>query len=694
MSTLVTGAPIASIPRLAKNLRRAARRAAGDPHVLLAVGLAVPTVLVHLLEPTAASTGVVALCVLYIAVQTILATASTLGARIGVLARPVPRLTLAVVFVTVVVNQTGDASFRPLNGLYIPVVTMAAAYGGREALIIGALAAVGYFGPAIVSGEHLDNVLQRGMVLITVCVLLIVGTRQTVSKLEQALHRLRLTMGDARRRNRQVEAVEAVGRTLAARGPEAETLEQVMDLLHDNLGYSHVSIYLVDGAVLRLGAQRGYEHPIETFDGTSGVIGRVMRTHRPELITDVTRDPDFVDAAGDVTSEICAPLLVDNELLGAVNVESNRAGIDETDLNSLLLVADRIASALALARERRLLAERADLFQRLTAFGNVVTGSLDADTLYPTIVGGVRHVLDSDIAVLTVLDRATGRYHIRAMSGAADMTYVGAEIRPGEGIAGRAIRERTEVVDDHFTRERFAAGVREAKVPGAMVAIGVPLIRDGVVVGALSVTRNDLRVPFSRIEREAASVLGHQVALAVTNTFLHSDVTEASVRDPLTGLFNRRHLDASIDRFLASRRRLDPGERRPAAVILFDLDHFGAFNKRHGHRIGDMVLRGFGELLLERFRASDLVARYGGEEFVAVLEGATLDDAVRIANEVRLAWAARAFTGVDGEPLHATVSAGCARLEDSASSAEDLFTAADVGLAMAKAAGRDLVVAA
>ena len=694
MSTLVAGARTASLPRLVRNLRRAARRAAGDPHVLLAVGLTVPTILVHLLEPTSASTGVVALCLLYVAVQTILSTASTLGARIGVLARPVPRLTLAVLFVTVVVNQTGDASFRPLNGLYIPVVTMAAAYGGREALVIGGLAAVGYFGPALLSGEHLDNTIQRGMVLTTVCILLVVGTRQTVSKLEQALHRLRLTMGDARRRNRQVEAVEAVGRALAARGPEAGTLVQVMDLLHDNLGYSHVSIYLVDGAKLRLGAQRGYEHPIETFDGTSGVIGRVIRTRRPELVSDVTRDPDFVDAAGDVTSEVCAPLLVDDELLGVVNVESNRGAVDESDLNSLLLVADRIASALALARERRLLAERADLFQRLTAFGSSVTGSLEAETLYPTIVDAVRRVLESDIAVLTVLDRATGRYHIRAMSGAADMGFVGTEIRPGEGIAGRAIRERTEVVDERFTRDRFAAGVREAKVEAPMAAIGVPLVRDGVVVGALSVTRSDPSPPFSRIEREAASVLGHQVALAVTNTFLHSDVTEASVRDPLTGLFNRRHLDASIDRFLAARRRRAPDKRVPAAAILFDLDHFGAFNKRHGHRIGDMVLRGFGELLLERFRASDLVARYGGEEFVAVLEGASLDDAVRIANEVRLAWSAKTFTGVDGEPLHATVSAGCARLEDDATSAEDLFTAADVGLAMAKAAGRDLVVAA
>ena len=149
-----------------------------------------------------------------------------------------------------------------------------------------------------------------------------------------ALHRLRLEMGATRRRNRQVEAVEAVGRALAARGPEPDTLEQVMDLLHDSLGYSHVSIYLVDGDKLRLGAQRGYERPDrDVRRDQRRVIGRVIRNRRAELITDVARDPDFLDVAGDVTSEICAPLVVDDELLGVVNIESNRGTLDETDLD-------------------------------------------------------------------------------------------------------------------------------------------------------------------------------------------------------------------------------------------------------------------------------------------------------------------------------------------------------------------------
>lgn len=694
MSMMVAGAERAAVPRLARTVRRAVRRSLSDTHVLLSIGLTVPTVVIHVFDPEAASLAVIALCLMFVAAQVILSLAPSQGTFGRWLSRPVFRLAFAVVCMTAVVNQTGDAGFRPLAALYIPIITMAAVYGSRETLIVGLLAGVGYLSPALMSGQQVDNAIQRGVALASVAFVLAIGTRRTISSLEQALHRLRLTMSESRRRSRQVEAVEAVGRTLARRGPEAETLEQVIDLLHDNLGYSHVSVYLVDRDKFRLGAQRGYEHPIEVFDGSRGVIGRVIRNRRPELVTDPARDPDFVDAAGAVTSEVCAPLMVDDELLGVVNVESVHGLLDDSDLGLVLLVADRIASALALARERRTLAERVELFQRLTAFGSSVTGSLDVGTLYPAIVDGVRRVLESDIAVLTVLDRSTGRYHIRAMSGAADMDFIGAEIRTGEGVAGRAIRDRTTVVDELYSRDRFPEGVKAARVVDQMTALGLPLIRDGVVVGALSVTRWDLEIPFSRIEREAAEVLGHQVALAVTNTFLHSDVTEASVRDPLTGLYNRRHLDASVDRFLAARRRQKPAQRVPTAVILFDLDHFGAFNKRHGHRVGDTVLRGFGELLLDRFRASDLVARYGGEEFVAILEGATLDDAVRIANEVRIAWAERTFSGADGEPLHATVSAGCARLEDAAASAEDLFTAADVGLAMAKAAGRDLVVAA
>jgi len=178
------------------------------------------------------------------------------------------------------------------------------------------------------------------------------------------------------------------------------------------------------------------------------------------------------------------------------------------------------------------------------------------------------------------------------------------------------------------------------------------------------------------------------------NSFLHADITELSIRDPLTGLYNRRHLDASLERMMALRKRSPVAQRGLVSVIMFDLDMFGAFNKLHGHQIGDNVLRTFANLLRERFRAADLVARYGGEEFVAVLEGATLDDTVKVADEVRREWSERIHPGANGRSLRATVSAGCAALDPESTSIDPLFAAADVGLAMAKHAGRNRVVAA
>jgi diguanylate cyclase len=129
-------------------------------------------------------------------------------------------------------------------------------------------------------------------------------------------------------------------------------------------------------------------------------------------------------------------------------------------------------------------------------------------------------------------------------------------------------------------------------------------------------------------------------------------------------------------------------------VIMFDLDHFGDFNKHHGHQVGDEALRAFAQILQGRFRGSDVLARYGGEEFIAVLPGARVADAVRVADSIREELAATTVPGSDGRPLAITVSAGCSGADDPKVTVDELIRGADVGLAMAKRGGRDRVVAA
>jgi diguanylate cyclase (GGDEF)-like protein len=282
---------------------------------------------------------------------------------------------------------------------------------------------------------------------------------------------------------------------------------------------------------------------------------------------------------------------------------------------------------------------------------------------------------------------------VRAVRG-GDAEGIGREILPGEGLAGRAIRDRVAVLDDAFGPEQVPQSVRGLEMPPVTHGLGLPLIRDGVVVGALTVGRTADGAAFSELEREGLQLLAGHAALAVANAYLHAEMSELAVRDPLTGLANRRHFDEALDRMLAVYRRDRLGDPRPLSAIMFDLDHFGAFNKEHGHQVGDAVLRTFGEVLTTRFRAGDLVARFGGEEFIAILDGVDREGAVRIADEVREMLAACRLRAQDGRELQVTVSAGCAELDPAEPTREALLRTADVALFMAKRSGRDRVVAA
>jgi diguanylate cyclase (GGDEF)-like protein len=299
----------------------------------------------------------------------------------------------------------------------------------------------------------------------------------------------------------------------------------------------------------------------------------------------------------------------------------------------------------------------------------------------------------ADIVALTVLERETGRYRVRAIT-EVDHSILGGEVRPGEGLAGRAIRDRTVVLDDQFGTPQFPEAYRDTVGPMVTLGAGIPLIRDGTVLGALSLIRRDNEDRFRPIEREAMELLAGHAALALANAFLHAEVQQLAIRDPLTGLYNRRYFDEALERIIAAWHRSDAATRRPVAAILFDLDHFGDFNKAHGHQVGDLVLRSFASILAARFRASDLVARMGGEEFIVILDGAGNADAERVAEEVRAALAAQRLANEDGDQLVVTVSAGCTELDGGHATREQLLRTADVALFMAKRAGRNRVVVA
>ena len=150
--------------------------------------------------------------------------------------------------------------------------------------------------------------------------------------------------------------------------------------------------------------------------------------------------------------------------------------------------------------------------------------------------------------------------------------------------------------------------------------------------------------------------------------------------DELTGAPNRRFADVFLDMEFAAAER-----GRPLVVVLSDLDHFKAYNDRHGHQAGDEALRAFAEILLARTRRSNLSARYGGEEFLTILSSSTVEGALHFVNGLR----ERLRNAPTLAPI--TVSAGIAAYQSDMSSPEELLRAADSALYEAKGGGRDRV---
>lgn len=602
------------------------------------------------------------------------------------------RFAAAAAFVALLTVLDGAMS-ETLAVLYIPIVALAAAGSARSGAVIASLS-IGFYVGVLAVDRGWGAVLDLAIVPVAVMAFLAVGTRRIVASLERSVARTRQAMAADRRRAQRLLAIEEVGRILAQDGPSPGALEAIMDVLVGTFGYRYPSVYLWTGNTLRLGAQRGYERPIVEFDLQVGVIGRVARTREAAFVPNAAADPDYAVADPDVVSEISVPLLADGDLLGVLNVESTAVQpLNLDDLASMRTIADRLSASIALGRERHKLAERAALLGRLADAFAEFGATLETVPLQVAIARVATTVVRSDIGLLTLLNEPGVDYRVVAAHG-IDLP-IGMKIDPGEGATGRAIADRAAVLADHFERARYPRAARSAGAAIPEVAVmAIPLLRSDAVVGAITFVRTAADDAFTEQEREIGALLAGQATLALANASLHAAATEAAIRDPLTGLHNRRLLDDAVARMGASRTRQQAGERRPLAAILFDLDHFGDLNNRHGHSAGDAVLRAFAGLLAGRFRAADLVARYGGEEFLVVLDGASRDDAVRAAEGVRVAFRELAVPAAGGEVLRATVSAGCAALDASLAALDPMIELADVGLAMAKSGGRDQVVAA
>jgi len=179
------------------------------------------------------------------------------------------------------------------------------------------------------------------------------------------------------------------------------------------------------------------------------------------------------------------------------------------------------------------------------------------------------------------------------------------------------------------------------------------------------------------------------LALALANLRLRETLRQQSIRDPNTGLYNRRYLEETSSREL---RRMERSGQ-PMAMVMLDVDHFKQFNDTFGHEAGDLVLKQVASTLLDHARESDVVSRYGGEEFALMMPGTSLADAAERAEALRKAIKQLHLTHRGRTLGTITASFGVSAFPDLGASWVEIVNAADRSLYQAKADGRDRVVA-
>ncbi len=245
----------------------------------------------------------------------------------------------------------------------------------------------------------------------------------------------------------------------------------------------------------------------------------------------------------------------------------------------------------------------------------------------------------------------------------------------------------------HVSRADGSTLVCAHLVPGTSEAsLCIPLTAQGETLGVLTMTGGESGPDFGRetgpeSPHGLAEIVAERLALAVANLKLQDTLRDQSVRDPLTGLFNRRYMEETLLReiHVASRRGGD------LSLVMLDVDHFKPYNDRYGHEAGDALLSELGRWLASQLRQGDVPCRYGGEEFVLILPGASLDATRARAERLRETVKLLRVRHRDQVLEPVTISLGVATYPSHGETADALLRAADVALYRAKAEGRDRV---
>lgn len=497
------------------------------------------------------------------------------------------------------------------------------------------------------------------------------------------------------KRRREAEALQMALAELTSALDLQEVLNGLIGYLDSVIPFDSACVFLLRGDRLTAMAAKGFpdlaavvnkSYPLEK----DLLFQEIRRTRRPLVIDDVRKDERYLAYGGShqTRSWMGLPLIVRAQVIGLLTLDSYNPGT-YTDADIVALAqafANHAAVAVENARLFQMERERRQLAEALREIGTRLSESLDFDHVLNLLLDQVARLVPYDAANIKLMEN--GILHV-----ARWRNYE----RFGDEAVAR-VQNLSWDLHSHPILHRLTETCAPIILPDVTVEpnwpeaflpthswLGVPIVLQDRVIAVFSLYK--LEPDFYRPEHaDLLSIFAGQAALAIQNASLFREVRRLAITDELTGIINRRHLFELGERELNRALRFN----RPLCVVMLDLDHFKEINDRHGHAVGDQVLRAVAERCKQNLREFDLVGRYGGEEFVIILPETTLIDSRSITERVRQCIAATPIETTAG-PQQITVSQGVAALDSHVPNLAALIDRADRAMYAAKHQGRNYV---
>jgi diguanylate cyclase (GGDEF)-like protein len=292
--------------------------------------------------------------------------------------------------------------------------------------------------------------------------------------------------------------------------------------------------------------------------------------------------------------------------------------------------------------------------------------------------------VEHDLCVIATYDEQTNMHRVRFAEGVGAEALAGMSFAHNKGIASAVVESKHPApYRGHYDPKTQVLFTREHPLEGMESALCLPLVVRDHAIGTLTLAARR-RGAFSDATRQLLSLLAGNAAVALSNAAAVKQLELMATTDPMTGLLNKRSLEAEFERRIKSASRFG----KKLAVLVTDIDKFKSVNDTYGHAVGDLVIKGLGAVLARCKRDTDAVARFGGEEFVIVCEETDTEGAFALAERIRTELEKTVFATEMG-PLKVTCSLGIAEFPRDGRTREELFHRADEALYEAKRGGRN-----